>query len=308
MRIIKYNEKTKAPVLMWIILLTLIIGGSMMLSSCSDKINLSGMSTKSSAARVVKDFGSKLKNVPLLASKDVLRKSMEENYGSLVSSSLIEKWINDPLNAPGRLTSSPWPDRIEISSNKKISKDTYEIIGEIIEVTSVEKISGGIAAKRPIILIVKKINNSWMIYDVTLSGYRETSSIIYENKQYGFNFTLPDSWKGYKILTDKWEGYSLKESESGKIIKSGPIIYIRHPKWSEQSKRQDIPIMVFTIAEWNLLQKEEFHIGAAPIGPKELGRNSLYVFALPARYNYAFPTGYEEVEYILNNNSLKPTK
>jgi len=43
---------------------------------------------------------------------------------------------------------------------------------------------------------------------------------------------------------------------------------------------------------------------AAPMGPKELARNTKCVFALPARYNYAFPAGYEEVEEILENNPL----
>lgn len=41
------------------------------------------------------------------------------------------------------------------------------------------------------------------------------------------------------------------------------------------------------------------------MGPKELARNSKYLFALPARYNYAFPTGYEEVEKILEGNPLQ---
>lgn len=253
-------------------------------------------------------FGSKLKNVPLLASKDILRKTMKENYGSFVIDLLIEKWVNDPQNAPGRLTSSPWPDRIEIQSAIKLSKDTYEVKGEIIEITSMEKISGGISAKRSIALFLKKLNGNWMIYDAAIGTYRKTNEIVYENRQYGFDFTLPESWKGYKIIIDKWEGYSLNKQDSGKIVLSGPIIYIRHPNWSEQDKHQDIPIMVFTISEWNSLQKGEFHIGAAPIGPKELGRNSAYVFALPARYNFTFHTGYKEVEDILNKNSLKPTE
>jgi hypothetical protein len=55
------------------------------------------------------------------------------------------------------------------------------------------------------------------------------------------------------------------------------------------------------------MQKDEFHIGAAPINPSELGRNATYVFALPARYNYAFPTGYEEVDEILKGNPLRST-
>jgi hypothetical protein len=70
--------------------------------------------------------------------------------------------------------------------------------------------------------------------------------------------------------------------------------------------RQDIPIMIFTIEQWNMLQEDKFHIGAAPVGPSEFGRNNKYVFALPARYNYAFLKGYEEVEKILKENPLKP--
>lgn len=130
----------------------------------------------------------------------------------------------------------------------------------------------------------------------------DSDSIVYKNTQYGFRFTLPAGWKGYSIITGNWEGYDV---ESGRITESGPMISIRHPQWTSQNPRQDIPVMVFTIDQWNLLQKEAFHIGAAPMGPSELGRNDSYVFALPARYNYAFPTGYEEVEKILENHPLQ---
>ena len=68
---------------------------------------------------------------------------------------------------------------------------------------------------------------------------------------------------------------------------------------------QDIPIMVFTVDQWSALQREEFAVSAAPIGPSELGRNSKYVFALPARYNFSYLTGYEEVEDILSRNPLR---
>jgi hypothetical protein len=84
------------------------------------------------------------------------------------------------------------------------------------------------------------------------------------------------------------------------------MISIRHPQWTAKNPRQDIPIMIFTITQWDSLQQEKFHIGAAPIGPSELGHNTKYVFALPARYNFAFPTGYEEVESILKSNPLQP--
>jgi len=52
----------------------------------------------------------------------------------------------------------------------------------------------------------------------------------------------------------------------------------------------------------------DFSVSAAPIGPSKLGSNFKYVFALPARYNFAFPIGFEEVEEILNNNPLSHLK
>ncbi len=129
--------------------------------------------------------------------------------------------------------------------------------------------------------------------------------VVYWNTQYGFSFSLPANWKDYMLVIDKWEGFSLREGENGKIVETGPIISLRHPEWTAKNPRQDIPIMIFTLNQWSLLQREAFHIGAAPMGPSELGRNSKYVFALPARYNFSFLTGYEEVESILRSNPLK---
>jgi hypothetical protein len=63
--------------------------------------------------------------------------------------------------------------------------------------------------------------------------------------------------------------------------------------------------MVITASQWNSLPQEDFHIGAAPIGPSELGHHFRYVFALPARYNYTVLKGYEEVEKILGQNPLR---
>ena len=136
----------------------------------------------------------------------------------------------------------------------------------------------------------------------------KNEEIIYKSDQYGFEFLLPDSWKGYTIIDDTWEGFAAGETKSQKIIETGPLISIRHPKWSSEEPRQDIPIMVFTLSQWDSLRKEQFHIGAAPIGPSEIDKNSKYVFALPARYNFSFPEGYQEVEDILNNKPLKPTE
>lgn len=129
--------------------------------------------------------------------------------------------------------------------------------------------------------------------------------VIYKNSQYDFSFTLPESWKGYSIVTASWGGADTKTST---VLATGPIISIRHPQWTPENQRQDIPIMIFTVDQWNSLQEGKYHIGPAPINPSELARSNKYVFAIPARYNYAFPVGYKEVEQILANHPLKITQ
>jgi len=251
---------------------------------------------------VVLKFGAALKNVSLLAPEDIVKKSIKENYEEFLTPQLLTKWMDDPESALGRLVSSPWPDRIEINNLKKISEYSYEVTGSIIEVTSVEEESGGSAAERPITLTVKSIENKWLIENIVVDDYVQNTEIHYENTDYGFVFSLPGSWEGYQIVTDEWDGTT---AESDKVQESGPILIIRHPKWTSETPRQDIPIMIFTISQWDALQQGKFHIGAAPIGPKMLGQNKQYVFALPARYNYAFPEGYEEVEKILEEGPLE---
>lgn len=129
--------------------------------------------------------------------------------------------------------------------------------------------------------------------------------IVYKNKQYRFRVSLPASWKHFSIDVGTWHGS--KRNKDGQIVGeiSGPTIAIRHPLWSEKNPHQDIPIMIFTKEKWSLVEKE-VTIGTAPFGPSEIGRNRKYVFALPARYNYALPIGWEEVEKIIAQNSLHP--
>lgn len=128
-----------------------------------------------------------------------------------------------------------------------------------------------------------------------------SGTIQYTNNQYGFSFSLPSSWTGYSIVTSNWDGNMIDTLNQS--VK-GPEISIRHPLWTVLTPRQDIPIMIFTLDQWNLIQQEKLAVGAAPIPPSEFGRNANYVFALPARYNFAFPTGFEEVDQIIQSKPL----
>lgn len=128
------------------------------------------------------------------------------------------------------------------------------------------------------------------------------AAIEYKDTKYGFTFSLPASWKGYKIVSEKWEGSDTRKGD----IEHGPLIYIRHPAWTKENPRQDIPIMIFTVAQWESVQEGNYLVNAAPISPNELGRNRKYVFALPPRANYADLAGVEEVDDILKHGPLHP--
>jgi hypothetical protein len=129
---------------------------------------------------------------------------------------------------------------------------------------------------------------------------RQTETIEYVNKEYGFRFTLPESWKGYGILWSEWQGEVLANSGEKSHASRGPELRIRHPRWTKESPREDMPIMIFTLAQWS----ENPIVSAAPFDPAEFGRNKKYVFAVPPRWDYDFSEGYEEAEKILVPASL----
>lgn len=83
---------------------------------------------------VVSGFGNQLNTVSLLsptASSDI-----QTAYGSYVAPSLLAEWTADPSSAPGRTTSSPWPDHIEVTSVEKRDDGTYMARGSIVLLTS----------------------------------------------------------------------------------------------------------------------------------------------------------------------------
>lgn len=138
---------------------------------------------------------------------------------------------------------------------------------------------------------------------VVTSGPPAVEAVTYTNAEYGFSVALPQDWKGYTVLNQTWTGYAI--CATGQCpTESGPQIAIRNPRWTAGTPYQDIPVMVFTIDEWHAVVQGTLGVSAAPIPPRELGRNATYVFALPARYDYAFPAGWQEVQDIVNAHPL----
>jgi hypothetical protein len=129
-----------------------------------------------------------------------------------------------------------------------------------------------------------------------------STTVEYRNDEYGFVFSLPENWKGYQIVQSIWDGNNLVASNKKQ---SGPKFLIRNPKWTSTLPYQDIPIIVFTIAQWNSYMNEDFSISAAPILATELGRNNIYIFALPPRWNFDYSERFEEAVSIVESKPLK---
>ena len=123
--------------------------------------NISAAEEEGAVRYVVESFGKRLQNVPL-QSPDVAQ-TIREQYTEFVSPELLEAWMDDLSKAPGRMVSSPWPDRIEITDIVREEPDRYAVTGFVIEITSVELVNGGVAAKIPVHIIVERQGGRWII-------------------------------------------------------------------------------------------------------------------------------------------------
>lgn len=130
----------------------------------------------------------------------------------------------------------------------------------------------------------------------------QNEPLVYTNSEYGFTFDLPTSWKGYTIVEETWTGNTLPKNTKDQ---SGPKLILRHPLWTQAHPYEDIPVLVFTLSQWDSYIKEEFAVSAAPVPAQEIGRNTKYVFALPPRWDFDYSEGYKEAEDIVNSKPLK---
>jgi len=119
--------------------------------------------------RLVEDFGRKLRMVSLLAPEVIVREKIREHYAEYVSPAMPEAWRSDPGSAPGRWTSSPWPDRIEVRLVAKTADGAYRVKGDLVETAGDGGDAGGAAViRRSVTLEARKIDGRWLIDAVEL--------------------------------------------------------------------------------------------------------------------------------------------
>lgn len=126
--------------------------------------------------------------------------------------------------------------------------------------------------------------------------------LVYRDQTFGFSIDLPESWRGYTVNHIKDDIYDVtgKVKTNNGVVDSFEIIELHHPAEDAQNPREDMPVYIFRPEQWEHIQNGEWSVGAAPIPPSVLGRNSRWIITLPARYNYDFKTGWEEVDELVH--------
>lgn len=132
-----------------------------LLSACASRSTPASIPPE--VKQLVEELGRKLQTVSLLSPN--VQDEIAGTYSEYVSSELLEAWISDLSQAPGRIVSSPWPDRIEITTASQISEDEYSISATIIEITISELVSGGVANTIPVRVKVRRLNGKWRIIE-----------------------------------------------------------------------------------------------------------------------------------------------
>jgi hypothetical protein len=127
----------------------------------------------------------------------------------------------------------------------------------------------------------------------------------YHNAQYDLTFFLPASWRDYSVSVQQLDDESSSPTEDRQILVGHtPMITLRHPRWQASAPCQDIPILVFTSAQWDALHHGKLWPSLFAGGVMdELWHNQSYVFAMSSRYNADDEvSGWKEVAEIIEQN------
>jgi hypothetical protein len=146
---------------------------------------------------VVEGFGRVLKNVSLLSPNAA--QEMEENYKEFLDPVLLSQWKADPSRAVGRMTSSPWPDSIEIASIKQFGSGAYDVSGKIIDMTS----QGKMAGSRSVEIGVVNFEGKWLISGMAVTAGGQSASWK-DYQAEGFSFRYPEQLPVQYVSTYAW--------------------------------------------------------------------------------------------------------
>ena len=143
---------------------------------------------------ITHQFGEKIQTVSLTSSTSVRNEQLQTAFGDLVTANLLKQWKERSTNVPGKKTSSPWPDHIDISSVIPRSPTRYEVTGYIIYLTSDQALQGGETRREPITVTLEQVGKTWNIVAVEtkLTNNERLATTYQQPKQ--FEITYPTAF------------------------------------------------------------------------------------------------------------------
>ena len=158
-------------------------------------------SEKLEITTLIENFGSKLKEVYVSDPKEIASGRIKEFYAPFLTPNLLLNWMDNPSLAPGRIVSSPWPERIEIISMEKLDVHTIKVKGYVVNVASGGENKLEITNKNPIVLIVKDSEkNTWLIDSAWSNEYA-----FYNGKE--LLKTLKEAFPNLSTIGERGEPY-----------------------------------------------------------------------------------------------------
>jgi hypothetical protein len=130
-------------------------------------------------------------------------------------------------------------------------------------------------------------------------------TVFYRDGRYGLTFFLPASWRGYSVSIQQIEDTTYSTAQDEQItVGQTAMITLRHPQWQARAPHQDIPILIFTRAQWDALHHGELWPSIFAGGTMdELWHSPRFVFAMSSRYNSTDEvSGRKEVAEIVKRN------
>lgn len=145
--------KKQTTVIAVIIAVVLIAGGLAYYRQYSQGQDISN---DAAVRTTVTQFGTTMQKVSLAAPDAV--QTIGSAYSPYATEALLNKWKQQKEFAPGRGTSSPYPDHIDIISVEKGPNTTYIVKGTVVEMSST-----GISGQFPVTLTLSRFQNQWLI-------------------------------------------------------------------------------------------------------------------------------------------------
>jgi hypothetical protein len=143
---------------LWIVVVVVVVIAAIAYIAYYSPIGGTSKADENAVRTDVSTFGNYLKDVSLMSTSTVaVKQNITQGYSQFITPELLTAWLSNPGQAPGRLVSSPWPDRIEIANVSRQGAG-YIVTGNIIMMTS-----AGEAGKIPVVLQLIKENGKWLI-------------------------------------------------------------------------------------------------------------------------------------------------